>query len=131
LITHAPQPPYMQEGSGMEGYIAVMARAGEEIDWINMQFYNNPPWNSDPGQIINSYHAFSQLPGMSPEKLLIGLPVMADDAGSGYMPIEEIISDVIKPLQSQGTLGGLMNWQFSSDNNGTWAKSIGAAINLM
>lgn len=128
LITHAPQPPYMEQGSGMSGYIDVMAQAGNYIDWLNMQFYNNPPWSANPKEIVSSYETFSKLPGMTPEKLLVGLPVAPQDAGSGYIPVNEIVPQVMHPIQSVGTLGGMMNWQFSSDTNGDWANTIGNAL---
>ena len=128
LITHAPQPPYLQVGSGMDGYVSIMEQAGEDIDWLNIQFYNNPPWSGNPNEIINAYHTFSQLKGMSPEKTMIGLPVTSHDAGSGYMPVNEIVTDVMQPIQQDGVLGGMMNWQFSSDKTGDWAITIGDAL---
>lgn len=129
LITHAPQPPYLQVGSGMDGYVTIMEQAGDQIDWLNVQFYNNPPWSANPNEIISAYHTFSQLKGMSPEKLMVGLPVTSHDAGSGYMPVNEIVTDVIQPIQRDGVLGGMMNWQFSSDTNGDWGTTIGNALN--
>ena len=130
LISHAPQPPYLESGSGMDGYVQVVAEAGNDIDWLNVQFYNNPPWSANPPQIVSSYEQYAQLPGLTAEKLLIGLPVTEKDAGSGYMPVDEIISDVIQPVQAAGPLGGMMNWQFSSDPGGAWAEQIGTAIGL-
>lgn len=128
LITHAPQPPYLEVGSGMDGYVTIMEQAGNEIDWLNIQFYNNPPWSGNPDEIVSSYHTFSRLKGMSPEKTIIGLPVTPHDAGSGYIPISEIITKIIEPIQQTSVLGGMMNWQFSSDVNGDWAKAIGTAL---
>lgn len=128
LITHAPQPPYLEVGSGMDGYVQIMQQAGEDIDWLNIQFYNNPPWSGNPSEIIKSYHTYSQLQGMSPEKTIIGLPVTSHDAGSGYIPVNEIVTDIIEPIQQDGVLGGMMNWQFSSDRNGNWAITIGDAL---
>ncbi len=128
VITHAPQPPYLQVGSGMDGYVSIMEEVGDQIDWLNVQFYNNPPWSANPPEIISAYDTFSQLKGMSPEKLMIGLPVTSHDAGSGYMPVDESVTEIIKPIQQSGVLGGMMNWQFSSDTNGDWATTIGDAL---
>lgn len=130
LITHAPQPPYLEIGSGMDGYVKIMQQVGNSIDWLNVQFYNNPPWSSNPNQIVTSYWQFSKLAGLSPEKIMIGLPVTPRDAGSGYMPIDEIITEVIEPIQQNGILGGMMNWQFSSDKDGVWAEKIGQALKI-
>ncbi|WP_299136425.1 glycoside hydrolase family 18 protein [uncultured Tenacibaculum sp.] len=130
LITHAPQPPYLEIGSGMDGYVKIMQQVGNSIDWLNVQFYNNPPWSSNPNQIVTSYWQFSKLAGLSPEKIMIGLPVTSRDAGSGYMLIDEIITEVIEPIQQNGILGGMMNWQFSSDKDGVWAEKIGQALKI-
>ncbi|WP_299261508.1 glycosyl hydrolase family 18 protein [uncultured Aquimarina sp.] len=130
LITHAPQPPYLEVDSGMDGYVEVMQQVGDSIDWLNVQFYNNPPWSGDPSEIISSYQLFSELSGLSSEKLLIGLPVTVNDAGSGYISIDDIVSEIIDPIQKDGVLGGMMNWQFSSDNGGNWATTIGTSIGL-
>lgn len=129
LITHAPQPPYLQQGSGMDGYVPLVTEVGQDIDWLNVQFYNNPPWSANPQQIVGSYFVYCQLPNMSEQRIVIGLPVTEQDAGSGYMPVSEIVSDIIQPIQQQGTLGGIMNWQFSSDTNGEWIKTINQAVN--
>lgn len=130
LLTHTPQPPYLESGNPMGGYVQVMAEAGEDIDWLNVQFYNNPPWSANPQEIVSSYEKYAQLSGLNAKKLLIGLPVTEHDASSGYMPIAEIISDVICPVLEKDTLGGMMNWQFSSDKDGAWAEQIGSAIGL-
>ena len=128
-ITHAPQPPYLDVNYSMDGYVAIMEQAGDAIDWLNVQFYNNDPWSGNPSEIISAYDQFSQLEGLSKEKLLIGLPVTSHDAGSGYIPVDEIVSDIIDPIQNEGVLGGMMNWQFSSDTDGSWATTIGNALN--
>lgn len=128
LITHAPQPPYLEVGNGMDGYVTIMEEAGDQIDWLNVQFYNNHPWSANPSEIIKAYHTYSQLKGMTPEKLMVGLPVTTHDAGSGYLPVDQIVTDIIQPIQQDGVLGGMMNWQFSSDTNGTWGITIGDAL---
>ncbi|WNO08347.1 glycoside hydrolase family 18 protein [Teredinibacter sp. KSP-S5-2] len=130
VISHAPQPPYLQQGSGMDGYIQVMAEVGLLIDWLNVQFYNNHPWSSNPEQIIAACKAFSALPGITAEKILVGLPVTEHDAGSGYLPIATIVEQVITPLKAQGDFGGMMNWQFSSDQQYFWAREVGRALGL-
>lgn len=130
VISHAPQPPYLQQGSGMDGYIKVMAEVGSMIDWLNVQFYNNYPWSGDPEQIVAAYNTFAALPGISAEKILVGLPVSGHDAGSGYLPIATIVEEVIAPLKAQGNFGGMMNWQFSSDQQHFWAREVGRALGL-
>jgi len=133
IITHAPQPPYLQKGIYENGnYVEIMQQVGDKIDWLNIQFYNNPPWSGSPDEIVSSYKTFSALDGCSPQKLLVGLPVTQDDAGSGYIDIKTIIQSICTPLEADypKTFGGFMNWQFSSDVDGEWAKAIGNALHL-
>ncbi|CAM1369059.1 glycoside hydrolase family 18 protein [Tenacibaculum xiamenense] len=135
IITHAPQPPYFEPekyGYTTGAYAKIMEEVGNLIDWLNVQFYNNPPWSGNPPQIVSSYEQFSKLPGITAEKLLIGLPVTKNDASpESYIPINTIITEIIEPIQNNGTLGGMMNWQFSSDVGGDWAKRIGSALSLV
>ncbi|WP_017218635.1 glycosyl hydrolase family 18 protein [Pseudoalteromonas sp. NJ631] len=127
-ISHAPQPPYLEHGGYMAGYLKIVEQVGEDIDWLNVQFYNNPPWSACPDQIVSSYMDYIKLPNMSAKKIIAGFPVTAHDAGSGYMPAETIIQAVIDPIQNTTELGGIMNWQFSSDANGDWIKTIKNAL---
>ncbi|MCG7534152.1 glycosyl hydrolase family 18 protein [Pseudoalteromonas sp. OOF1S-7] len=128
VISHAPQPPYLEQGGSMAGYIEVVEQAGQDIDWLNVQFYNNPPWSANPDQIVSSYLNYTKLPNMSPVKIVAGFPVSMQDAGSGYMPVNKIVHQVIDPIQNTSGLGGIMNWQFSSDCNGDWIKAISEAL---
>ncbi|MCO7189554.1 MULTISPECIES: glycosyl hydrolase family 18 protein [unclassified Pseudoalteromonas] len=128
IISHAPQPPYLEQGGPMAGYIEVVEQAGQDIDWLNVQFYNNPPWSANPDLIVSSYLNYTKLPNMSPEKIVAGFPVSMHDAGSGYMPARNIVNEVIVPIQNTSQLGGIMNWQFSSDQNGLWIETISQAL---
>ncbi|KZN51634.1 glycosyl hydrolase family 18 protein [Pseudoalteromonas luteoviolacea] len=128
VISHAPQPPYLEQGGYMAGYVEVVEQAGQDIDWLNVQFYNNPPWSANPDQIVSSYLNYTKLPNLSPEKVIAGFPVTQNDAGSGYMPVQTIINEVIKPIQAHSSLGGIMNWQFSSDPGGVWITEIAQAL---
>lgn len=130
LISHAPQPPYLVANSYLGGYVEVIKQVGDLIDRFNVQFYNNSPWSSNCELIVSSYEKFAQLKGLSAQKLLIGLPVKQKDAGSGYIKVDKIVTDIIKPLQNSGNFGGIMNWQFASDQDGVWASMIGEALSL-
>ncbi|WP_035415234.1 glycoside hydrolase family 18 protein [Ferrimonas kyonanensis] len=128
-ISHAPQPPYMVAGSGMDGYIKVMAEAGQAIDLVNMQFYNNPPWSGNPQQIVESYRQFAALPGVGTDKLVLGLPAAPHNAGPGsYLPASIIAQQIIAPLLAEGGIGGAMNWEFSGDADGQWGQVISQAL---
>ncbi|WP_196891771.1 glycosyl hydrolase family 18 protein [Aureivirga marina] len=124
-IAHAPQPPYFRKGTEIDGYVAVMEKAGHAIDFVNVQYYNNTPWSSNPEKIIETYSEFNDLAGMSAEKHVLGFPVTEKDAGSGYLLASTIVSEIVYPLKESFGIGGVMNWQFSSDVGGQWAVEIG------
>jgi chitinase len=133
IITHAPQPPYLEVNRYAYGnYVEVMQQVGDKIDWLNVQFYNNLPWSSNPNLIVKYYAEFAALSGCTPEKIVVGLPVNKGDAGSGYINIYTIIQSILSPLESEypDDFGGFMNWQFSSDAGGVWAKAIGNALQI-
>jgi len=136
IITHAPQPTYFEPkkyGYPNGSYVTIMNEVGNLINWLNVQFYNNESWNGNPQEILSSFEQCSKLQGITPEKLLIGLPVKRNDASpESFIPINQIISEIIEPFANNNrVLGGIMNCQFSSDVDGMWARSIGSELQLV
>ena len=132
IITHAPQTPYWDSHSefargGIAPYYQIWQNVGNQIDWVNNQFYNNPDYDSSAERKIDKYQAVAGLIG--PQKLLLGAPLTAD-AAEGYLPLDQMINDVIAPLTATyGTqFGGVMGWQFSLDTGGVWGNGIGNAF---
>ncbi|WP_169307143.1 glycoside hydrolase family 18 protein [Ferrimonas sediminicola] len=129
LIAHSPQPPYLQEGYAMSGYLKVLQAAGSAIDLVTIQFYNNRPWSGDPLRIVESYQRYCQLPGMNTDKAILGLPIARHNAlSTSFIPLDAIVRRIIGPLTRCGGLGGLMGWEFSGDHDGQWSHSIGEAL---
>ena len=58
----------------------------------------------------------------------MGVPL--NPAGSGYLPLDQFTSQVIAPLlQTFGpAFGGVMGWEFSYDQCGTWAEGTAQAL---
>ncbi len=132
IITHAPQTPYWDSHSefargGIAPYYQIWQNVGNQIDWINNQFYSNPDYDSTAKHKVDKYQAVAGLIG--PQKLLLGAPLTAD-AAEGYLPLDQMIKDVIAPLTGiYGTqFGGVMGWQFSLDIGGVWGNGIGNAF---
>ena len=132
-ITHAPQGPYFVQGWNF-AYQQVLANTGDAIDYLNIQFYNNPGFEG-PSDILSCYTdwadgANGQTP-IDPSRMVIGLPVTAGDAGSGYVPLDQIPPQIIAPVSKAfPTFAGMMGWQFLSDPQDTWVDTIGAALHL-
>src|SRR5215469_9105277 len=129
IITHAPAPGYFYSSDIYNNaYTEIMAQAGNNISWFNCQFYNNSGYDEPASTKVSSYSTIAET--TSPSKLLVGTPVGAGAAGSGYLPLDQFIGDVIGPLRQQypAAFGGVMGWEFSYDQGGTWADGIGLAL---
>lgn len=124
IITHAPQTPYWDPGYRNAPYAGIWQGAGDQITWINNQFYNNPPWDATPELKVEWYNKIASITGAP--KLMAGALVAAADADEGYIPLDEMISQIIIPLQEVwgAELGGVMGWEFARDQGGTWAEGI-------
>jgi chitinase len=142
LITHAPQPPYMagpRDGVGWNAYTRIWNDCLGQIDWLNMQYYNNSGFN-DPDQAIAHYrllttgwNAVGEVPaliGLTPAQLVMGKPVARRDAGSGYLPPDQIARAIVAPLLAQPGIGGVMGWQYASDPDGAWSTAMASALGM-
>ena len=134
IITHAPQPPYFDPGAGYNPpggtapYTQIWEAAGNNISWVNCQFYNNSSYDDPADTKVASYGTIAGI--TSAPKLLVGAPVAAAAATSGYLPLDQFTSQVIGPLRQQypGSFGGVTGWAFLYDQGGTWADGIGLAL---
>ncbi len=144
LITHAPQAPYFDPDWHHGPYLDVLRRAGSEIDWITVQYYNNPDFDlpvethlvgSGDRPFPASYAGItSGAFGISwpPEKTLVGLPVYHADAGNGYQTPEVVRAQILKPLIDRygANFGGLAGWQFSTltADHRDWNQNMAQAL---
>ena len=129
IITHAPAPGYFNpDDIYNDAYTKIWEGTGSNISWFNCQFYNNPPYDAPASSKVSSYETFAGTIGAP--ALLVGAPVGPDAAGSGYLRLDEFTSQVIGPLQQTfgSAFGGVMGWEFSYDQGGTWAKGIAQAL---
>lgn len=128
IITHAPQPPYFDPNNKRynSAYTRIWQGAGDNISWFNCQFYNNPSYDAPASSKVSYYEIFAGITGAS--ELLMGVPL--NPAGSGYLPLDQFTSQVIAPLlQTFGpAFGGVMGWEFSYDQCGTWAEGTAQAL---
>ena len=128
IITHAPQPPYFDPNNKRynSAYTRIWQGAGDNISWFNCQFYNNPSYDAPASSKVSYYEIFAGITGAS--ELLMGVPL--NPAGRGYLPLDQFTSQVIAPLlQTFGpAFGGIMGWEFSYDQCGTWAEGTAQAL---
>jgi hypothetical protein len=101
---------------------------GSQITWINNQFYDNPDYDRDAATKVLWYQSVAAITGA--QNLLVGALVADTGMDEGYITLDDMIQNVITPLQSSfgSQFGGVMGWEFALDQGGTWANGIGEAL---
>jgi mannan endo-1,4-beta-mannosidase len=130
MITHAPQTPYWDSNYYNAPYAQIWQQVGNQIAWINNQFYNNSDYDKDAATKVFWYQKVAAITGA--HKLLVGA-ILNQSAGEGYITLDDMIQNVITPLEATfgSQFGGVMGWEFALDQGGTWANGIGQALDMM
>lgn len=141
LLTHAPQAPYLDPAWQGGPYRQVLEQAGDAIDWITVQYYNNPDFELPiathlVGAVVDpfpaSYTAIAALKGWSSDKTLVGLPIYRADASNGHQPPEVVRQQIVEPLVARfgAGFGGLTGWQFSTHtaDHSYWNRTLAPAL---
>src|SRR5262249_18139729 len=138
LITHAPAPGFWFPGDWDSAYAKIWQQAGNQIAWINCQFYDNGV--DTAAAKVNTYQQIADIMGSG--KLLVGALVgdpslfKPPHTDTGYITLDDMIKNVIAPLKAQygSQFGGIMGWEFADDGpptydqGGAWANGIGQAL---
>lgn len=140
LISHAPQAPYLDPAWHGGPYLDVLRAVGDAIDWIMVQYYNNPDYEAPVASRIvgqplrpfaTSYAGIVNSSWPS-GKTLVGLPVYRDDAFSGHLSPKKVVSEVVCPLRDRygQRFGGLTGWQFSTltPDHRFWNDQMSGAV---
>ncbi|XP_015867466.2 hevamine-A-like [Ziziphus jujuba] len=85
------------------------------FDFVWVQFYNNPScqYNSTDGDVrklLNSWNNEWTPLLKAKEKLFVGLPASPAAAGSGYIPPDVLINQVLPEIKNSPKYGGVMLW---------------------
>lgn len=140
LISHAPQAPYFDLG-----YDVVHRNCGADIDYYNVQFYNQgnyyvtesglidketiipdkypscvSPWDGSIADIVRR--------GVPASKIVVGKIITSGDGNSGYVPLSSFASWLGKAVAKYPTLAGAFGWQWGSDTKGAWATTVATAF---
>lgn len=138
IISHAPQAPYFMGTAKYPngGYLTVNASVGADIDFYNIQFYNQDSsrydtyqtlFNVSDGWAVNT--AVKQIAVSVPrEKLVVGKGVVpADYYNTGYVPVNDL-ANYLRQGVADGYSAGFMGWQFSSDETGSWSETLATSF---
>ncbi|KMT16117.1 hypothetical protein BVRB_3g052790 [Beta vulgaris subsp. vulgaris] len=80
------------------------------FDYVWVQFYNNPGChyaNGNANNLISSWNTWS---GVDAAQIFLGIPAAPAAAGSGYIPPDVLISDVLPSIRDSPKFGGVMLW---------------------
>ncbi|MBO6781867.1 MAG: hypothetical protein JJ899_01100, partial [Alphaproteobacteria bacterium] len=87
----------------------MLRRAGEAIDWITVQYYNNPGYDAPVASHIVGATAKPRAASYAgivagahgwawpASKTMVGLPVYRDDAENGHLPPETVRRAIVCP----------------------------------
>lgn len=150
IITHAPQASYFDMG-----YEKIWKGCGKDIDWLNVQFYNQGKSaysdvsslvykNTFLGPDLDGSITDINNKGVPPEKIIVGKGIMKDDLAPDGQPAWTDTSDtqalLVAAVKQFPSLGGAMGWQWGSDctipsttctgtsPTGTWIKTLKTAF---
>ncbi|XP_027336471.1 acidic endochitinase-like [Abrus precatorius] len=79
------------------------------FDFIWVQFYNNSPCEYS-GNADNLKNYWTQWTSIQAGQIFLGVPASQDAAGSGYIPPEVLVSDVLPAIKGSPKYGGVMLW---------------------
>ncbi|GFS38815.1 chitinase A [Actinidia rufa] len=95
------------------------------FDYVWVQFYNNPPCQYTSGDVVNLEDAWKQWTTAIPAtKFLLGLPAAPDAAGSGFIPVSDLTSQVLPAIKGSAKYGGVMLWSKYYDDQTDYSASI-------
>ncbi|XP_021890539.1 hevamine-A-like [Carica papaya] len=114
----APQCPFP------DAWIGKALKTGV-FDYVWVQFYNNPPCQYTSGGDENLKKSWEQWVADIPaDKILLGLPASPEAAGSGFIPVDDLVSEVLPAIKNSGKYGGVMLWSKYYDDQSGYSSKI-------
>ncbi|KAI3416663.1 Kinesin-like protein [Psidium guajava] len=116
-LTAAPQCPYPDAwlGGALETGL---------FDYVWVQFYNNPPCQYNSSAIDNLEDAWKQWINIPAKQIFLGLPASPDAAGSGFVTVSDLLSEVLPSVQRFPEYGGVMLWSRYYDDQSGYSHAI-------
>ncbi|KAI0374149.1 glycoside hydrolase [Pilatotrama ljubarskyi] len=136
LLTHAPVAPWFSPVFNATGaYLTVDQKAGDLIDWYNVQFYNQGAdiyttcdslLTSSGGDWPGSSLMEIADAGVPLDKLVIGKTATAADGATGFMDVQAL-GVCVAQAKKLGWNAGLMTWQYP-DADSEWIKAARGSV---
>ncbi|CAN6314358.1 unnamed protein product [Urochloa humidicola] len=117
-LSAAPQCPFPDQWVGKALQTGL-------FDYVWVQFYNNPPCQYTPGSTTNLINSWNQwTTRINAKYIFLGLPAAPDAAGSGFIPVESLKSQVLPAIKSSTKYGGVMLWSKFYDDQDGYSSAI-------
>ncbi|EIM84114.1 chitinase, partial [Stereum hirsutum FP-91666 SS1] len=131
IVTHAPLAPWFAPNKwGGGGYLKVHQSVGSQIDWYNIQFYNQgSDYTTCDGLVTASSSTYPETAilqiaanAVPSDKLVMGKPATTADASTGYID-PATLATCVAQAKNAGWNGGVMVWQYP-DATASWIKTV-------
>ncbi|KZP12797.1 glycoside hydrolase family 18 protein [Athelia psychrophila] len=119
ILTHAPVAPWFSPTHYASGaYLKVNQEVGSQIDWYNIQFYNQgtTEYTTCASLLTTSSSTWPNTAlfqiaasGVPENKLVIGKPGNSADADNGYIA-PATLATCVAQAKAKGWSGGVMSW---------------------
>ncbi|PWN29301.1 glycoside hydrolase [Jaminaea rosea] len=134
LLTHAPIAPWFSKQIYKDGgYTEVHKQAGEDVDFYNVQFYNQGKdaytscdgliWEGPKEWPSTSLFELAKYSHIPLDKLVIGKPALPTDAANGYVSKHDL-GKCAQEAEKEGWKAGLMWWEYSKSFSAEQLKRV-------
>nr|KJB81942.1 hypothetical protein B456_013G168100 [Gossypium raimondii] len=107
-------------GGGAGSYYLTSSKDARQV-----QFYNNPQCQYTEGDIKNLEDAWKQwTTDVNATLIFLGLPASPEAAGSGFIPVSDLTSQVLPAIKGSAKYGGVMLWSKYYDNQSEYSSAI-------
>ncbi|KAL8477671.1 hypothetical protein ACS0TY_029824 [Phlomoides rotata] len=94
------------------------------FDFVWVQFYNNAPCQYSSGGMKNLEDAWKQWSSVKATNIFLGLPASPTAAGSGFVSVKDLTSQVIPAIRGSAKYGGVMLWDKYHDDQSGYSSAI-------
>ncbi|KZV88831.1 glycoside hydrolase [Exidia glandulosa HHB12029] len=137
IISHAPVAPWFTTTDQYRGgYREVHNQVGDDIDFYNIQFYNQGHDYEDCTSLFNNstknpgtsvFEIAHTDHGVPLNKIVVGKPGIANDASNGFIAPDKL-GTCVKDAVGKGWNGGIMSWQWPNANADWIRQAKGGAF---
>ncbi|XP_052211341.1 basic endochitinase-like [Diospyros lotus] len=94
------------------------------FDYVWIQFYNNPQceYTANPNGFKASWSRWTQ--SITAGKFFVGLPASMVSAGSGFLPTQKLISEVLPTVKGSPKYGGIMLYDRYGDLKSGYSDAV-------